>query len=507
MDEFSDVSTPGIGDLINWLNQQRRENPAASLIDVLGGRKMDRNAVLDLACIDLMHQHRNGHRVYAEQYVREFPQLDHTSDLLDLIDAELCVAAELREPIDLVTYRKRFPDLVSDIEELAQLDLRSDVPCFHQEPGSGGFGVNLSEAPHFNISSLAFGNPAGLSSGFSIDPSALLDDEASSVNRKLSLERISEEYPLTIPDWFLVDECIVRDKDLCLLRGRDDVRGISLAMKIIRVPHLMADKDVIDLLDVCEAASRVQNPHWIAPQMAAVQMGYLGVIRPWQFANPWKPPSITRSPESGDSVEAVTKALNESSMRSSGPSHGSLDCASLDQASLDQASLSDGEFNESIVLRRWRQLATVAFAVEAAHRSGATHGGLHAGNLAVNHEGNVCVVDATSSLVALQHWLGKPDAGVQTAVIQNLDQRIHLDVEDMVKLVRDTATWIPSLASEQLVNQVQECIVDHGESLLTRIGEILMQYADHHQPMGRTTDVKQQPRWRTRIAIWLSRND
>ena len=170
MAEFSDVSTGGIDDLINWLNQQRRKNPAASLVDLLGGRKMDRNAVLDLACIDLMHQHRNGHHVCAEQYVREFPQLDRTGDLLDLIDAELCVAAELREPIDLVTYRKRFPDLVSDIEELAQLDLRSDVPCFHQEPGSGGFGVNLSEAPHFNISSLAFGNPAGLSSGFSIDP-------------------------------------------------------------------------------------------------------------------------------------------------------------------------------------------------------------------------------------------------------------------------------------------------------------------------------------------------
>ena len=49
MAEFSDVSTGGIDDLINWLNQQRRKNPAASLVDLLGGRKMDRNAVLDLA--------------------------------------------------------------------------------------------------------------------------------------------------------------------------------------------------------------------------------------------------------------------------------------------------------------------------------------------------------------------------------------------------------------------------------------------------------------------------
>ena len=492
MADFSDVSSAGIDELINWLSQQRRKNPAASLVDLLGGRKVDRNAVLDLACIDLMHQHRNGHHVCAEQYVREFPQLDRTSDLLDLIDAELCVAAELREPIDLAAYCNRFPDLATDIEELARLDLSPEVPCFHRKPERGSFGFDLSEAPHFDSSSLTLDHPDDLSSGFSIDPVASLADEASSVNSKLSLDRISEDYPLTIPDWFLVDQCIVRDKDRCLLRGRDDIRGISLAMKIIRVPHLMSDKDVIGLLDVCEAASRVQNPHWIAPQMAAVQMGYLGVIRPWQFANPWRPPSITRSPEGDNSAEVVTKALNENALNNDG---------------LNQARLRDAKLNESIVLRRWRQLATVAFAVEAAHRSGATHGALHAGNLAVDHEGNVCVVDAASSLVALQRWLGNTTAGMQSNIIQSLDQRIHLDVEDMMKLVRDTATWIPSLASEQLVNQVQESIVGKGESLLTRMGEILMQYADHYQPMGRDPDVTQQPRWRIRIARWLLRNN
>jgi len=188
----------------------------------------------------------------------------------------------------------------------------------------------------------------------------------------------------------------------------------------------------------------------------------------------------------------VTKALNENALNNDG---------------LNQARLRDAKLNESIVLRRWRQLATVAFAVEAAHRSGATHGALHASNLAVDHEGNVCVVDAASSLVALQRWLGNTTAGMQSNIIQSLDQRIHLDVEDMMKLVRDTATWIPSLASEQLVNQVQESIVGKGESLLTRMGEILMQYADHYQPMGRDPDVTQQPRWRIRIARWLLRNN
>lgn len=492
MTEFSDASANGIDVLINWLNQQRRANAAASLVELLGGQTMDRNAVLDLACIDLMHQHRNGHPVDAEQYVRDFPQLDRTSDLLDLIDAELCVAAELREPIDLAAYCNRFPDLASDIEELAQLDLCPDVPCFHQRPESGGFGFDFSEAPHFDASSQTFDNSDCQSSGFSIDPATSLDDEASSVNPRLSLERLSEDYPLTIPDWFLVDQCIVRDKDRCLLRGRDDVRGISIAMKIIRVPHLRADKDVIKLLDICEAASRVQNPHWIAPQMAAVQMGYLGVIRPWQFANPWQPTSFSHSPAGGDSADAISKTWNGDAKNNNGPIDASFKHAGP---------------GESIVLHRWRQLATVAFAVESAHRSGATHGAIHAGNLAVDHRGHACVFDATSSLVALQRWLGNHSSGIQSSGIPTLDQRICMDVEDMVKLVCDTARWIPSLACEQLVNQVQGCVADQGESSLARMGEILMQYADHYQPIGQGPDVKQQHRWRTRIARWLSRKN
>ncbi|MGB1708508.1 MAG: hypothetical protein ACPHF4_11830, partial [Rubripirellula sp.] len=89
------------------------------------------------------------------------------------------------------------------------------------------------------------------------------------------------------------------------------------------------------------------------------------------------------------------------------------------------------------VLQRWRQLATVAFAVEAAHRSGATHGALHAGNLAVDHQGNVRVFDATCSIVALKRWFGKHPECVHSPGIQSLEQRIDVDVQDIMKLVRD----------------------------------------------------------------------
>lgn len=159
MTEYADDSKGGIDDLITWLNDQRRSNPIAPLVDLLGEKNMDRNAVLDLACIDLMHQHRNGCPTYAEQYVQDFPQLDRTSDLLDLIDAELCVAAELREPIDLAEYSKRFPDLSEDIEELAQLDLLPEMPCLHRQSRSGGFLFDLSKAPHLDSSDLKLDHP------------------------------------------------------------------------------------------------------------------------------------------------------------------------------------------------------------------------------------------------------------------------------------------------------------------------------------------------------------
>jgi len=471
MTDPSDISMITIDGLISWLNQQRRNNAAASLVDLLDGQMLDRNAVLDLACIDLMHQHRNGHPVYAEDYVRDFPQLDRSSDLLDLIDAELCVAAELREPVELAAYCNRFPDLAGEIEELAQLDLNLDVPCVHRNPEAVESGYDLRPLSQFDTSCLTMNEPDSQLSGFSIDPGGSSDDQVSSESSTVSIEGLREDYPLTIPDWFLVDQCLKRDKDCCLLRGRDDVRGISVAMKIIRVPRLMSDRDVIDLLDVCEAASRVQNPHWVAPQMAAVQMGYLGVIRSWQFANPWLPNSLTRCAESGDSSGAIASRLNPDSS-----SHVELD--------------------ETLAVRRWRQLAEVAFAVEAAHRSGATHGAIHAANLAVDHQGKVCVFDATSSLVALQRWFGN-----QSTVIQSLEQRIEMDVEDVVALVCDTAKWIPSLASEQLVNQLRDSVSGDDESKLACLGEFMMQYADQHQ-ISQNSGAATQTRWRTRISRW-----
>jgi len=468
MTDSLNVSTITLDGLINWLSQQRKNNAAATLGDLLRGQPVDRNAVLDLACIDLMHQHRTGHPVYAEEYVQDFPQLDQTSDLLDLIDAELCVAAELQETIEIASYYKRFPDLVSEIDELAQLDLHLDIPTFHLNPATQNSGFGFSETPHSFTSSLTMAERDDQLSGFSVDPAIPPDEE------NVSIEKLSEDYPLAIPDWFVLDQCLARTKDGCLLRGRDDVRGVPLAMKIIRVPRLLTDAEVTDLLDVCEAASRVQNAHWIAPRMAAIQMGYLGIIRPWQFANSWQLAPFSRS------------TSQRQNCTESGPPDAMTNALDADEST-------NAELDETVVLRRWRQLAAVAFSVESAHRSGATHGAIHAGNLAVDHQGKVCVLDATSSITALERWLGKNSTGIQC-----LENRIQFDVDDFVSLVCETEKWMHSMTSEQLVQDVRNTASNHQQSQLACIGEVLMRYADHYQGLS----IEQQPRWRARISRW-----
>jgi predicted unusual protein kinase regulating ubiquinone biosynthesis (AarF/ABC1/UbiB family) len=160
---------------------------------------------------------------------------------------------------------------------------------------------------------------------------------------------------------------------------------------------------------------------------------------------------------------------------------------------LDADESTNAELDETVVLRRWRQLAAVAFSVESAHRSGATHGAIHAGNLAVDHQGKVCVLDATSSITALERWLGKNSTGIQC-----LENRIQFDVDDFVSLVCETEKSMHSMTSEQLVQDVRNTASNHQQSQLACIGEVLMRYADHHQGLS----IEQQPRWRARISRW-----
>ena len=435
-----------IDGLIEWLNDHRKKDTETPLVTLIGSHVLDRSVILVLACIDLMYQRRNGRSVRIEQYLTDFPQLSHANAILDLIDAELCVATELQEPTELEVYRQRFPELSSEIEELTRLDLMPEMPFFHRESSSATENFWLDDLALADRERVTVDSTDDLSTGFSVDLAALSSGQA------IPLSKSVEKYLFYIPAWFVVDQCVARSEGCWLLRGRDDVRGIPLAMKITCLPCWLTDIQVNDLLDVCEAASNVQNSHWVAPRMVAVQKGYLGVIRPWQFGHPWKPEEGRRSSETS---QAEDQNVAIEPVRSSGNADRS-------------------EPNEAT---RSRHLAEVAFAVQAAHRSGATHGALHAGNLVIDHTGQVRILDAASSMAALTRWLEN-----EPTTFHDLDQRVQIDVDDMVRLVCDVAQRKQSSQTASLVNQVRQGVANHRDAPLAVVGEILMRYADREEP-------------------------
>ena len=470
MSESLDSLVTTIDGLIEWLNDQRRNDAETPLAVLIGGRDLDRNVILDLACIDLMHQHRNGHSVRTEQYLADFPQISDANDVLDLIDAELCVAAELKESIDLQAYRQRFPDLSSEIEELMRVDLMPAMPLFHGESFSDDGKRWLGDSAQADSERMTVDGSDDQLTGFFGGLSS------SSTDPSIPSGKNAEKYPLNIPDWFVVEQCVARDKGRWLLRGRDDVRGMSLAMKITRLHCSLTDQQVNSLLDVCEAASKVQNFHWVTPRMVAIQRGYLGVVRPWQFANHWEPAEQRRA---SDSSQAEDQRV-------------AMECVS------SSSNVGRTEQNEST---RWRLLAEIAFAVEAAHRSGATHGALHAGNLVIDHAGQVRILDSASSQIALKRWLvHKP------TIFHDLEQRVQIDVDDMVRLVCDEAERKQSSQTASLIKEVRHRVVENRSAPLAVIGEILMQHADCEEPME-TPVIDHRSRWATRFSRWLSGKD
>ncbi len=236
--------------LIDWLRQQRLEKPRVPLCDLLGAHRVELTRLIDLACVDLIEQRRSGHAINAESYIDQFPELASDELLLDLIDAEICIARELQEPVDPPQYAQRFPALIDDINELLGM----------QEP-----------------SSIAGSSIAGASQP--------LPELASSDLPKTAIEVLGDQ-PVDGPDWFSPEKCFASEPGRWLIRGRDKLRGEVMAMKIIDLPPLSADQSR-HLLDACEAASKVRHPVFVPPTLAAIERGHLGVIRPWVFGIPW----------------------------------------------------------------------------------------------------------------------------------------------------------------------------------------------------------------------------
>jgi hypothetical protein len=226
-------------------------------------------------------------------------------------------------------------------------------------------------------------------------------------------------------------------------------------MKVIELPLQLSATQSKQILDACEMAAKVRNPSWVPPSIAAIRRPYLGVIRAWHFARPWQPYAANQNPA-----------------------------------------------------EQLRSLASVAFAVESAHQTGATHGGIHVENVLVDHAGKVQVLDAGSSRLGLMRWLS-PFTPVPPAQIASLDQRRAVDVQDVIKLVAAASVEWDHQWVRDLMVDLRRISATNAGGACGLIGQSLIQHADSwkSKSVGGSSRQWHHHTWRRRLARWLTKEE
>lgn len=397
--------------LIEWLRCQRADQPTASLSSLLAGRRIDARQLVDIACIDLMERRRLGHPVRVEDYSEPFSQLQSDERLLDLIDAEICVAGELGQSIELAEYQRRFPDLAKQIAELLGLESLQASKIHPMPPPDESRSRGLGSTHADEI----------------LDPSASFSVELAIDGDRDPTDALPEAagHPLRAPEWFAAEKCFASGPGRWLIRGRDSIRGVVMAMKVIQLPPQLDPAQSRLILDACEAASKVRNPMWVAPTIAAIQRHHLGVIRPWVFAVSWSSAATARD---------VATQLGD--------------------------------------------LASIAFCLEAAHQAGAAHGAVHAENILLDHDGKLRMVDAVANRDGMYRWFDNVDSSRSEPSILSLRHRKRIDLEDMIRLIAQlSASWRRPWTG-RLLGEVGKIADGDADGALGALGALLMRYAD-----------------------------
>lgn len=442
-----DPQHASIDRLIGWLREQRRLDPRSPLSQLLGDQQWDEQRIVDIACIDLMERRRLGHAVTVESYVEDIECIQDDSNLLDLIDAEICVASELGERPQLDGYADRFPGLADQVHELVRLDAAAESEL---TPGL----IDVGERAHVGgreplqtaLTTNIDPDPPSTSGDFSIE---ILPSDA-----RPSRRESAARHPIDLPDWFVGEQCVASGPGRWLIRGRDSLRGINLALKVTELPPQVSKIQGDQILDACELAAKVRNVSWVLPSVAAIQQRHLGVIRPWVYGRTWH-----------------------------------------------QLKASEDHRTQL------RNLAAVAFAVAAGHQVGATHGGIHVENLMIDHEGRVQILDAAASRVGLERWLS-PNRNIHdTNQILPLAQRMSMDVQDLIKLVAAASVdWEQSWAIA-LLGSLRRIAADDPPQACALMGQELVRQADSRNPAIERSGQRRQRTWRIRLARWLANRD
>ena len=446
-DPSAATTDDSLDSILGWLRLRRGQLPTAPLVQLLGDKRVAEACLVDVACIDLIQQRRAGHTACVEDYLRDFPELNEDSARLDLIDAEICVGRELQNTPNLEELVERFPHLRAQIADLLQMDRGGDADLV-LIPDLG------DDQPHDHLADEAGVEDSSEQPSLSMavvesSRSEEIDGAEFSFTEAPLVQSESGSHPIDVPQWFLGDHCVASGPGHWLIRGRDATRGENLVMKVIELPLQVTHHQIEQLMDACEKAAKVRHPAWVLPAVAAVQARHLAVIRPWVFANPWRHP--TRRTE---------------------------------------------------MPVRLRQLASVAYALQSAHDAGAAHGGVHASNLLIDHDGKVQVIDGNSTTLLAKRWFQPGET------FASWSRRQQWDLQDFIKLVATEAVDWPGSWADKLVPQLRGISEKQNEQACGRIGDALIQWADRRpaDPANRDKQSTNGTTFRERFAKWISRS-
>ena len=419
--------------LIGWLKRRREQQPTSPLSELMGSESLSIRSLIEVAATDLMIRRRKGDDVIVETYLAEFPPLRHDSTaVLDLIDAELCVRRELEQPNQLDLFVSRFPEHADAIRQLVHLEDSPVRPVADLERTNAATrGVLLNPAAAVDSGDGPCRSTDGESGDFRLQRDLTVAGATPRRPRSASRTHSSDDsidvpIPIRPPDWMTGARCVATSTGSFgrswLVKGRDTERSDTVVMKVIPLPSTLGREEHTRLLDLCEATSSVSNPTWVAPRIAAIDKGHLAVIRPWIFGNPLD-----------------------------------LDVETFDADSQSQ---------------RLSRCVRVAFALSAAHRVGATHGGVGLGNLIIDHQGNENLVDCASSVRGWKSYLDRWCNDLSST----LADRIGRDARELIALVSRVCLLSNHLdACERLLGRLRGIDLRDPESC-AQIGESIQMH-------------------------------
>ncbi len=108
---------------VGRLKAIRSRTPDASFADVLTEcQPKSHGSLVELACLDLIERVRLGSTARVEDYTQVIDRLDNPDDILDLLDAEICVRRELGETPCVEEIMQRYPNLRDEVARLFEID-------------------------------------------------------------------------------------------------------------------------------------------------------------------------------------------------------------------------------------------------------------------------------------------------------------------------------------------------------------------------------------------------